>query len=340
MLGSKYRAADNTEKAALAYQQIMDIAVLGPELSDPARADALLGAGRGWAELGRRTEAIEAYDQVYLIATRSPYLHLAHRRDLLAELEFAYAQLGEAVQSDVAHQRIVELDLQTGSQPPRETGETPELPIGSQIVSSPEVGALEEARRQAAYALLQSLEVGREPPSPLARSLAEALIAEDAAKLALYRQELETTTQLGRRIDIHRQIISWLTFRYRVAVQGFGLSLVPEWEAQAAEIRSALSKAYEDLYFDYEDLVTGLPDASLIEPGSYRVRRQVILAGRLGLYPNYPERQMADKLRDSARNLIAAGYLDDLFVDMEDRGASLVFFLSPTDQYGLSEQLP
>jgi hypothetical protein len=277
---------------------------------------------------------------VYLLATRSPYLHLAHRRDLLTELETAYGGLGEAEQSDASRQRIIELDQGTGLWPPRQPGESPDLPKGIHVVSSPEVGALEESRRQAAYALLQSLETGGQVPTGLVNGLAQALQAEDAAKLALYRQELESTTQLGRRIDIHGQIIRWLTLRYRIAMKGFGFSLVPEWEAQAADIQSALSKAYEDLYFDYEDLVTGLPEASLIGPGSYQVRRQVVQSGRLGLYPNYPEQQMAEKLRDSASNLIAAGFLDDLYVDMADMGQSLHFFLNSTDRYGFADQSP
>jgi hypothetical protein len=265
---------------------------------------------------------------------------MAHRRDLLTELEIAYDQLGEAAQADAVRQRIIELDQETGLRPPRQPSRTPDLPTGLNVVSSPEVGTLEETRRQAAYALLQALEAGGEVPSALVANLAQALQSEDAAKLPLYRQELEATTQLGRRIDIHWQIIRWLALKYRVAMKGFGFSLVPEWEAQAADIQSALSKSYEDLYFDYEDLVTGLPDASLIGPGSYQVRRRIVQAGRLGQYPNYPEQQMAEKLRDSAASLIAAGFLDELFVDVEVSDRSLYFFLNSADQYGSAGQSP
>jgi hypothetical protein len=129
-------------------------------------------------------------------------------------------------------------------------------------------------------------------------------------------------------------MIRWLTLKYQVATRGFGLSLVPEWEAQAADIQSALSKAYEDLFFDYEDLVTALPEASLIGPGSYVVRRQMNLAGRLGRYPNYPDQQLADKLRDAAIELIAGGAGDWLYVDVVAKGEGLRFLLNPADQYG------
>jgi hypothetical protein len=336
LLGRRFTDGGKVDKADLSYQQIYEIAVLSPELSDPTRADALLAAGRGWAEVGRGARALEAYDQVYVIAVRSPYLHMAHRRELLSMLETAYMQVEAPERAEDSRQRVIELDQGTRPQKPQEAGDTPDLNVGMEVVSSLEVGAIEEGRRQAAYNLIQTLN-GEEIPPELVDELGRALRAEDAAKLALYRQELEAASQLGRRIGLHWQIIDWLTLKYRVAMQGFGLSLVPEWEEQRADIQSELSKAYEDLYFDYEDLVTGLPDATLIGPGSYEVRRQMVEAGRLGLYPNYPEDQMAAKLRDAAANLIGAGYLADLYVDMEDVGAVLRFFLSPTDEYGLRE---
>jgi len=135
-------------------------------------------------------------------------------------------------------------------------------------------------------------------------------------------------------VNVDWSLIDWLTLKHQVAVQGFGLSIVPEWEAQAVEVQSELSKAYEALRFDYEDLVTSLPDAALMEPGRYRVRRMLTLAGRLGQYPNYPEQQMADKLQEAARNMIAAGMIEPLYVYAQPDKNGLWFLLDPADQYG------
>jgi tetratricopeptide (TPR) repeat protein len=335
LLGQRFEESGRADRAAITYQQAYDVAVLATGLTDPARADALLAAGKGWAALGREAEALKAYDQVYLIAVRSPYLQLAHRRDLLSALERTYSALGDSEQAQAARQKIMELDQDPSPQPPARPGESPDLSVGAERVSTPEVGVLEETRRQAAYDLLQGLSEGNKPPPELASGLAQALMAEDAAKLDLYRSELEGTTQLGRRIGLHWQVIRWLTLKYRVATRGFGLSLVPEWEAQVADIQSALSKAYEDLYFDYEDMVAALPEASLIAPGSYEVRRRVIQAGRLGQYPNYPAPQLAEKLQDAVAGLITAGLLEQLYVDVVPEDGGLHFFLSPADQYGV-----
>ncbi len=340
LLGERFIEAEKPERAALAYQQIVDTAVLSPHLHDPARADALLASGRGWASLGEQDKALDAYDQAYLIATQSPYLQMANRRALLIALETAYEDLGKADRAGASRGAIIKLDQDTTPHPPVSPGGVPELLQGDEVVSSPEVGALEDARREAAYLLIEPLSAGELPPEELVANLAQALKAEDAAKLALYQQESESTTQPSRRIGIDRQLVRWLMLKYKVASQGFGLQLVPEWEAELAEIQSALSKAQEGLFYDYEDLVTALPDASLVGPGSYAVRRQVLLDGRLGRYPNYPAEQLADKLQDAARNLISSASVDSLYVDVVRESGDLTFLLSSADEYGQSLQLP
>ena len=338
-LGSEFVEAGENDRASLVYRLVYDATVLSPRLSDLARADALLASGKGWSLAGQEDLALQAYDQVYVIANESPYLQMAHRRELLAWLREAYRELGEEELASSIGTLIVHLE-QEPHRPATQAGETPDLPLKTEPVSSPEVGALEESRRQAALPVINVLGEGVEPAPELVERLAQALVAEDAAKLALYEQELAGTTQPGRRINVHWHRIEWLTIKYQVASGGLGISLVPEWDAQVHEIQSALSTAYEDLRFDYEDLVTGLPEASLMGPGSYEVRRQVIQSGRLGQYPNYPELQLAERLREAVTQLISSGLTDPLYVDwmLEDGGVR--FFLSPADEYGLSAQSP
>ncbi len=340
LLGERFIEAEKPERAALVYQQIMDAAVLSPHLHDPARADALLVSGRGWASLGEEDKAMEAYDQVYLIAAQSPYLQMANRRALLIALETAYEDLDAADRAEASRGAIIKLDQDTTPHPPVSPGGVPELLQGDEVVSSSEVGALEDARREAAFLLIEPLSAGELPPEELVANLAQVLKAEDGAKLALYQVESESTTQPSRRIGINRQWVRWLMLKYKVASQGFGLQLVPEWEDELAEIQSALSKAQEGLFYEYEDLVTALPDASLVGPGSYAVRRQVLLDGRLGRYPNYPAEQLADKLQDAARNLISSASVDSLYVDVVRASGDLTFLLSSADEYGQSLQSP
>lgn len=333
--------ANEQARAHLIYQQIVDLAVLSPELNDPTRADALMSAGQGWTALGQEDLAQQAYDQVYALAVYSPYLQVAHRQEWLQKLEVAYRDLGAVASVEACRQRIAELEQETRPRPAAAALESPPLPALDEPVSSTEVGALEETRRQAAYALLQSLSGEKEAPSRRVSALAEALRAEDAAKMALYRQVLgEARIELGQRINVHWHLIRWLMVKDQIARRGFGLSLVPDWESQATEIQSQLTTAYEDLFFDYEDWVAALPNSAWMEPARYRERRLITLAGRLGQYPNYPEQQMADKIQDAARNLIAAGFIEPLYVDVISEEEGVRFILSPSGEYGMPAQGP
>lgn len=334
LLGGHFAEAEKPDRAAICYQQVYDVAVLSPRLNDPARADALLASGKGWAAVEQQDQALAAYEQAYLIAVQSPYLQMANRRDLLTALEGAYRDLGDEARAGASRAEIVELDQDTSPHPPVIPEEVTDLSVGESVISSPEVGNLEESRRQAAYALLQALAEEGEAPADLVNGLAQALQAEDTAKMDLYRLELDGTTQPSKRIAVNSQLSQWLMLKYKIAAQGFGLPLVPEWEEALADIQSSLSKSHEGLFFDYEDLVTALPDASLIGPSSYQVRRQVILDGRLGRYPNDPAEQLADKLQDAVQTLIASGASESLYVDVDDRDGQLSYFLSPAAEYG------
>jgi hypothetical protein len=334
-LARGFAETGESERASISYQQVYDAAILSPMLGDPARAEALLAAGRGWASLEQTDNALDAYDQVYAVAIWSPFLQPSQRWELLGDLATAYESLGEDERLVAVQERITAFDEDLRPERSVDVGGSPGLPLErDEPVSSVEVGVLEEARRQAAYALTQGLSEGAEPPQGLVQDLAQALVAEDAAKVSLYGQELAATSQPGRRINVHWQAIEWLLLKYKVAMGGVGVSVVPEWEEGSSDIQSDLAKEYEDLYFDYEDLVTALPDAALVGPGSYRARRSVILAGRLGQYPQYPASQLAEKLVEAVESLIAAGYGDGLYVIPSGQDDGLWFFFSPGSDIG------
>lgn len=333
-LAGRFQQAEDRSMAGLIYQQAYDLAVLSPETSDPQRGDALLSIGRGWAAVEQDEQAMVAYDQAYVVALGSPFLQTAFRRELLTSLTTACQEIGREQEAAQCRQQLAEMDQRT--QPPIPA--MAEDPIGlfgsHDPVSSEQIGSLEETRRQAALAVLKAIAEGRDPGQGEGGTLAQALQAEDEAKLALYNQELQATTQPGRRANIHWAQVHWLMTKAKIAAQGFGYSLVPAWEEQSAAIRSELSKAYEALRFDYEDIVTSLPEAALMEPGRYEVWRWLLLAGRQGQYANFPEEQLAGKLQETVGKLIAAGAEAPLYVDVRSDEQGLHYFLSPAPAYG------
>ena len=131
--------------------------------------------------------------------------------------------------------------------------------------------------------------------------------------------------------------VRWLTIKYQAASGSYGLSLVPEWEAQVAEIQSELSKAYEDLYALHSEQIIALPEADAIDRAWVEVLRQEIEVGRLGLYPNYPEEQLAAKLKEATEKLITAGQGRSLHVDILSQDKVNIFILASDESYGQSQ---
>jgi hypothetical protein len=159
------------------------------------------------------------------------------------------------------------------------------------------------------------------------------LRAEDEAKLGFYRQELESTSQPGQRIEVHWQEIRWLLLKYQIAGGGLGLEIAPEWESQLPETLAALSEAYANLGLDYADLVAALPQSSLVDPGAYQAQRIAILSGRLGHNPGYPADRLAGDLRRAAADAIASGMQEKLYVGFQYSDSGIDFHFVPAAEY-------
>ena len=168
-------------------------------------------------------------------------------------------------------------------------------------------------------------------------NLAQALRTEDEARLSFYNTEPAEPPMLLEKVAVAWHKVRWLTIKYQAASGGYGLSLVPEWEAQVAEIQSELSKAYEDLYALHGEQVIALPEADAIDRAWVEVLRQEIEVGQLGLYPNYPEEQLTAKLKEATEKIIAAGQDRSLRVDILYQDNVKVFILTSDEAYGQSQ---
>ena len=158
------------------------------------------------------------------------------------------------------------------------------------------------------------VERGGNAPLAAETALKEALVAEDLRKLPFYDAEIEQEAQLSRKVDIMFAKIEWLSIKYRVAKQAFGLNIVPEWAEQDERIRADLTKAYQALFSLYADLIIALPKASQIDKATEERLRREVLAGELGRYPNYPEEQRRQQLLDATDQLIATQPELNIFV--------------------------
>ncbi len=341
LLARRYTEAGNVTKAKLCYRQASTIATLSPVLSDFTRADAYLQVGYGLASLREQGEAKLNYDQAHTIALYSPYLKKAHQKSILDKLVSAYEAIGESQRAEQALNQSAALDLEVSDSTESEPADKDrEFLLGrpNEPTLTQEVAEAEAARREAAHNLSDYLlSTLKQPPDNLTANLAQALQTEDEARLSFYNAEPAEPPMLLEKVAIAWHKVRWLTIKYQVASGGYGLNLVPEWEAQVAEIQSELSKAYEDLYALHGEQVIALPEADTVDRAWVEVLRQEIEVGRLGFYPNYPEEQLIAKLKEATEKLIAAGRDRSLRVDTLSQDNVNIFILASDESYGQSQ---
>ncbi len=281
-LASVYAESNNNRKAVLSFEMACTIATLAPDVSDTVRADVFIEAGEGLMKLDNRTLAKHCLDQAFVVAFRSPLLQAAHRRAIFERLQKNYLILGERA--------LARESLTLSANPPSlalAADVQAVLPDSEAISLSQPVQEAEANRWLAAQQLAAFLvERGGKAPQEAVEILAGALVEEDQLKQAFYTREIAGATQLSKKIDFTLAQIAWLSTKYRVARRGYGLSIVPDWEAEAEQIRSDLTKAYENLFTFYADLAIALPEASQIDKAAEERLRREILVGIPSEFPN------------------------------------------------------
>jgi len=295
LLARAYAQAHGKKKAILCYGQVYKLAILSPFLSDFERADALLMAAKGLQEIGERERALFVYKQAGLLITRSPYLKKAQRVILADRLKEGYRSLK-------AQSQLEELEEALASLP--ETASAPE-PLLTEFITLPEENYTNPERLEKALTLSKALEAKpKEIPEAPVKELAEILKEEDKARMQFYDEKLASEERLSYRAGWLWARINWLTLKYRIAVRGFGVSLVPEWEERTDEIRSQLSQAYEALYSLYTEEAVALPQQHQIDRAWVEIYRDEACKALLGLYANAPLDKLAaglEKAMDTAR---------------------------------------
>jgi hypothetical protein len=310
-------------KAQFSYQMAGTIATLSPDMPDTLRADVFIQAGEGLMEVNEPGLAKFYLDQAFLLASDSPYLQALHRRTIFQRLQKNYVALRET--------ELARRSLNLSANPPPlalKSSEGPILPASGAIPVSIAIQEAETERWRRAQELAALLvERGGNTPPEAKDSLREALMTEDQLKLPFYEAEQTTAAQLSRKIDATVAKIEWLSIKYRVARRAYGIDLVPEWEAQAEQIRADLTKTYETLYALYADLIVALPEVSQIDKATEERLRREILAGELGRYPNYPEEQRRKQLLDATNQLMLTQPELNIFVSLGEANNQDVYTL-------------
>lgn len=333
LLAQAYVSNGNQEKGIFCYQMAGLLATLSPNLPDTVRTDVFLEASENLIALNQAEWAKFYMDQAFVLAAKSPFLQGAHRRLVFERLQKNYIVLGER---ELARKSL-DLTAKPADVAEGVAEQSVILPQTSEPVALPLSLQKAEAKRWSEAQELAVILVSRggKAPQDAIDALKEALLAEDEQKLPFYQEESTAATQLSRKIDVTIAQIEWLSIKYRVARQAYGLSIVPEWEAQAEPIRADLTKTYETLFALYADLIIALPEVSQIDKATEERLRREILAGELGRYPNYPEEQRRKQLLDASNQLISTQPKLSIFIGVgQVAGREMYRLISPEGDSG------
>jgi hypothetical protein len=172
---------------------------------------------------------------------------------------------------------------------------------GGVVLPEPVVAAMVARQNAAADMAGRWLSVSGSGRDTLTEAVRQAFLAEDVAREEFYRTA--DTLSLADRLALLHDKLAWLAVKYRVAQRGFGVSLVPEWEAQSAELAATLSSAFTELINGYGQQLDTLDPTEAVQARG-ELLRQGVLWTRLGLFPDAnAEKALSDQLAEASRQL-------------------------------------
>lgn len=297
LLAKAFEEAGARDLAALSYQQLQSLAALSAVLPDSVRADSTLAAAEGFIRLGMVDAARPVLAQAEALARYSALLAPVKRQEIAQKLVVLYRQAGMETQARAAEQLVRE----PRGLPDARLVRGPFLPTFlTELIKPQQLLEVERRRRQAAFDFLAAWDLSEGSEVEAARAaLASALLEEDGLRQAVAAAEMEASPQLSAKAASVQSFIDWLSLKLMIAEGGMGFSLVPEWEAQREQVRLQLDLAYDQLLTLHGDQVAALPDPADSGFARVEVLRDQLLRGRLGLYPNFPEDGLVDRLNEA-----------------------------------------
>jgi hypothetical protein len=299
-LARRYREQEKNTFAQLLYRQVRDAAVLAPTVSALERSHLLIQCVEGLLAIGDRTAALDSAIQVKQIGQYAADLLPAQRAQLFTQVRPLAEQLGD----ENFRQQVAEL-----ARNPYVTVQGATLPsqlwrLVQPVAFDAPVATAIATRQQRARELVDRIMFTRGVDiDPERQALAQALLAEDLARSEFLRQQQAGHLPLAQQAGLWLDHRAWVLWKVRIAAQGYGLALLPEWEANQEGLLRELGVATSNLDNLLMSLASAQSDSLLQAQLQVEARSWLALQNQLGLYPHVLAADLGQRLSQAQAEL-------------------------------------
>ncbi len=232
------------------------VAVLAPSLNSYDRSQLLLQAAEALLAAGEDPAALDAALQAQRMASQAPDLLPAQRSQVFESLRTLSRSLDDP---DFA-QQVTELARNPYLAPAGALVSDRLLTLAQPLEPDPALEAAIATRQATARQLADRLAFTQGVDvEPERQALAMALLAEDQVRAQRLQGLMAGGISLQQQLSLLLDQQAWHVLKARVAQQGFGLGLVPDWEANADPILQELTAVTANLGAVYDALANAQP---------------------------------------------------------------------------------
>jgi len=314
-MARRFLADSRPAEAARSFRLAQVPAILDSELPSLERAQSLSQAAAGLVETEENDAALDTAVQAKRIAEQAPDLLPAQRSQIFESLR----PIARALDAPLFQQQIEELVRNPYLQPSGQLLTPKWFTLGEPLPPDETLRVATFTRNEAARQLANRIGyTGGIDIEPERQTLADALIAEDRVRADYHQRTLASGLTLEQQFSLLQEKRNWLALKSRIAARGFGLSLVPEWEAGTAAIQQDLSVTTANVDAVVEAIITN----NMSEPTAQamlRVENLHWLARELefGRFPQAAPTDLSERLRFAQADMSSLGPPLALPVDFE-----------------------
>jgi hypothetical protein len=298
-LGRRYLAVAHTEQAIAAYTHARTVVILSATLSFNERSQALLQIADDLLKVDAlkvnvTAQALDTAIQAKRLAEQTPDILPAQRSQIFETLRHLSKQLGDA---------SFEAEIDAAARnpyltPPGRLLSSQWATLAEPLAVDPTILEAISLRQQAARALADRITAtGGIDIDPERQTLATALTNEDQTRNAAFQRTLSSGLSLGQQFTLLQERRNWAALKLRIATRAFGISILPEWEANQTQLQQELASANNNLLVVVETITAAQSDS--VAQAMLRVETQMWIAQQteIGLVADRTLVDLSDQMR-------------------------------------------